>query len=121
MLFPWGIPCEPSGQYGQISENFAILIWSAAPARQLPKVPGVKDIFRALAVRPGLWIEAVRSIWSMRPTLRRPRPASDGGTTGGLRGAYYQWRMYTAYGERTDYPQAGDLIEFLDWRRKQRA
>ncbi len=80
----------------------------------LPRVANVKDLFRALLRRPELWVEALRAAWAIRSRFGRGSPFS-------LRGRYYRWRMSTAYGAQVPYPEGEDVIEFLVWRKHQRA
>ena len=74
------------------------------------------SVLRELVRRPRLWLEAVRAYvamtprtwWRRAPFLPLPRRA------------YLQWRLYTAYGSTDVAPRPEDVIEYLDWRRRQR-
>lgn len=70
----------------------------------------MKEMVRALFPRPGLWLEAVRAAWALRPVSGRT-----------LRGPFYRWRMTTAYGMPVEHPTGADLVDFLEWRKRQRA
>lgn len=69
------------------------------------------DAARALARRPGLWWVALASIRSLAPRRwwRRwpplPTPAR----------AWMEFRMETAYGDRTARPPADDVVAWLAW------
>ncbi|MDP8959244.1 MAG: hypothetical protein M3N51_08615 [Actinomycetota bacterium] len=71
---------------------------------------------RAIVGHPKLWVEALRAVASMSPDgwwrhppfLPRPHPG------------YLAWRLVTAYGS-PEAPLLGhDVIEYLEWRRRQR-
>lgn len=72
---------------------------------------------RALARRPTLAVEALRTVlavaprawWRAVPYL--PIPDAD----------YWAWRAETAYGDRSAAPDVDDIVDYLAWRRRQRS
>lgn len=69
----------------------------------------------ALARRPDLWGEGLRTMIAVAPTgwWRRPPfiPIPDP--------AYMQWRLATAHGEASSPLEPGELIHYLEWRKRQ--
>jgi len=71
-------------------------------------------VFWAILRRPRLWGEAVRALaalaprawWARKPHLPVPEPD------------YIQWRQATAYGSSDAAMTAGDVIAYLEWRRR---
>ena len=65
----------------------------------------------AVAVRPRLWVTAVRQVgalaepgwWRGRPPLPLPAPG------------YLRFRMVTAYGDPDARPAAEDVVAYLSW------
>ena len=77
--------------------------------------PGLGAVARAVLVRPGLWPVAVVMLVRLAPAgwWRRwpPSPAPDG--------AYWRFRMVTAYGGTGDGPpDGGDVVSYLRWCRR---
>ncbi|HEY2300617.1 MAG TPA: hypothetical protein VGH66_01920 [Acidimicrobiales bacterium] len=74
-------------------------------------------IAAALAMRPDLWLTAVRQVavlappgwWQRRPPLPTPDPA------------YLRFRLQTAYGAGAGPVPPSDLVGYLEWCRRQRA
>ena len=68
-----------------------------------------QGVIFAVLSRPSLWIEAVRTWFSLR---RR----------GGFAGSpvYVGWRMATAYGDSSTTASAQDVLNYLRWRREMR-
>ena len=73
------------------------------------------DVVVALAVRPVLWVEALRTARDFRCTEWWQRlllvPESE----------YLRWRKITAYGDSEARITAEDMVRYLRWRRRQRA
>lgn len=69
----------------------------------------------AVVRRPALWMEAGRAAADTRCKQWWKRlllvPESD----------YLRWRLTTAYGEPDARVEPGDLVRYLQWRRRQRA
>ena len=63
----------------------------------------------ALLRRPRLLFEAMRTYFAMR---RRGRPTPSR--------AYLRWRSFTAYGDHNAAFESDDVIDFLEWRRRNR-
>ena len=69
----------------------------------------------AVARRPGLWGEAVRTLlavaprqwWRRRPFL--PLPDAD----------YASWRLATAHGDAAVTLDGSELVSYLEWRKRQ--
>ena len=78
------------------------------PGRRMPA-----GTVSAVARRPDLWSEAVRSAfamsaagwWRRAPFLPVPEPR------------YLAWRTSTAYGSADSHIQPDDLVAYLEWRR----
>lgn len=76
----------------------------------------VSSATRELVRHPGLWPEAIRSLfalaprkwWTRAPFL--PIPDRD----------YLSWRIVTAYGNADSDLQGEDLVAYLRWRRRRR-
>lgn len=92
----WGIPgCQRVARYDR-----SMLSW---------------NLVLAVARRPGLWAEGVRALlavshrqwWRRRPFL--PVPDTD----------YTSWRVATAHGDAAAVVDAGELISYLEWRKRQ--
>ena len=74
------------------------------------------SVLRVILRHPTLWPEAVRALvaftptgwWRERPFLPVPRRA------------YIGWRLQTAYGSAKAAPDPDDVVQFLEWRRRQR-
>lgn len=70
----------------------------------------------AVARRPALWAEAVRTLpalarrnwWRTPPFLPLPDPA------------YLAWRVGTAYGDPRGPIDERDVVAYLEWRKRQR-
>ncbi len=62
-----------------------------------------------LVRRPMLLLEAIRAFFAVR---RRGRPTPSR--------SYLRWRSYTAYGDHEASFQSEDVIDFLEWRRRNR-
>ena len=73
------------------------------------------DVALAVAVRPGLWPEALRTARDFRCTEWWKRlllvPESD----------YLRWRKITAYGDPEARITPKDVVRYLRWRQRQRA
>ena len=73
--------------------------------------------FLAVVKRPSLWTTAIGAVFAVarRNWWRRPPflPVPDG--------EYARWRLQTAYGS-LDRPIAeGDVVSYLEWRKRQRS
>lgn len=64
------------------------------------------SIVSALATRPGLWGEAVMTLWSLRKR-----------GSFGLSSEVLRWRVATAYGSDASAIDGADLVRYLEWRR----
>jgi hypothetical protein len=73
------------------------------------------DVVLAVAVRPVLWVEALRAARDFRCTAWWQRlllvPESE----------YLRWRTITAYGDPEARITPEDVVRYLRWRRRQRA
>ena len=73
------------------------------------------QLVMAVARRPGLWAEALRTMgavarsgwWRHPPFVPIPDPA------------YTDWRLFTANGESTSPLRPEELIHYLEWRKRQ--
>jgi hypothetical protein len=82
----------------------------------MPRVVPTLAIARTIASRPGVWLEALRTLastvrrgWWRRPPFL-PLPA----------GEYVAWRVTTAYGSPDGPVEPDDVVAYLAWRRRQR-
>ncbi|HVE45581.1 MAG TPA: hypothetical protein VNA57_02375 [Acidimicrobiales bacterium] len=80
--------------------------------------PGLSilKILPALAVRPHLWVTALRQVLVLAPPgwwRRRPfLPLPDA--------AYLAFRLETMYGDRAAQPAPADVVAYLEWCRSHR-
>ena len=69
---------------------------------------------RAVAVRPWLWVTAVRQVlrlaapgwWRRWPPVPVPDPA------------YLRFRLQTQYGDADHLPEPADVVAWLEWSRR---
>ena len=96
-------------------------IWEGGRAGMLPSRYDGPVIDRlvlgAIGRRPSLWGEAARAALALAPRgwWRRPpfMPIPDR--------TYLEWRIETAYGDRSTRVTPHDAVSYLEWRKRQRS